>query len=133
MPTRKDRAKLKVVEQAETEVRDKPERRRFTAAYKSRILSELEAAPPGGKAAILRREGLYSSAVHKWRAAADQDDREKRKAGRKKNALTAENRKLRQQNMRLQKQLFKANQVIELQKKVSEILGVTLEELSDDE
>jgi cell shape-determining protein MreC len=120
-----------MVARPDIEFREKPKRRTFTAAYKSRILSELSAAPPGGVAAILRREGLYSSTVQKWRAA--REDQQKRKAGRKKNPLTAENRKLKEELVRMRKQLNTANKIIELQKKVSEILGVTLNQIEEDE
>lgn len=50
---------------------DRPRRRSFTAAYKAAILAEYEAAEPGGKGAILRREGLYSSHLIEWRRARD--------------------------------------------------------------
>src|SRR5258708_14018022 len=46
---------------------DQPKRRTFTAAYKTRILDEYDAAPAGEKGAILRREGLYDSSVQRWR------------------------------------------------------------------
>ena len=51
---------------------DRPRRRRtFTAADKVRILSEIDRAGPGGSGAILRREGLYSSALTDWRRQRD--------------------------------------------------------------
>lgn len=133
--TGKQRADLRMVARPDIEFREKPKRRTYTAAYKTRILSELDAAPPGGIAAILRREGLYSSTVQKWRAAQEESRprRQKQKAGRKKNPLTAENRKLREELARMRKHLNTANKIIELQKKVSEILGVTLETIEDDE
>src|SRR5258708_6619844 len=46
---------------------ERPKRRTFTAAYKTRILDEYDAAPAGEKGAILRREGLYDSSVQRWR------------------------------------------------------------------
>ena len=97
MPARKKRTDLKVVAgDPQTEVKEKPERRTFTAAYKVRILGELDAAPSGGMAAILRREGLYNSTIQKWRAEAARqkwESRRENRAGRKKNPLTDENRK----------------------------------------
>jgi hypothetical protein len=135
MPARKKRTDLKVVAgDPQTEVKEKPERRTFTAAYKVRILGELDAAPSGGMAAILRREGLYNSTIQKWRAEAARqkwESRRENRAGRKKNPLTDENRKLKEELARARKQLYKANKIIELQKKVSEILGVTLEPIED--
>jgi len=47
---------------------DRPKRRRFTAEYKLKILAETEACKGTGQvAAILRREGLYHSAIQEWR------------------------------------------------------------------
>jgi len=50
---------------------DRPKRRVFTAEYKAAILAEYEAAERGGRGAILRREGLYSSHIVEWRRAAE--------------------------------------------------------------
>ncbi|WP_201329298.1 hypothetical protein [Nostocoides australiense] len=50
---------------------DRPKRRVFTAEYKARILAEYDAAEHGGRGAVLRREGLYSSHIVEWRRAAD--------------------------------------------------------------
>jgi transposase-like protein len=53
---------------ASPELSDHPRRRRFTAQDKLRILAEADgAAATGGIGAILRREGLYSSALTNWR------------------------------------------------------------------
>jgi len=50
------------------EVKVKPERRRFTADYKLRILAEADnCTGPGQIGALLRREGLYSSNLNQWR------------------------------------------------------------------
>ena len=49
---------------------DRPRRRAFTAEYKLQFLAEYEAADPGERGAILRREGLYSSHIVEWRKAA---------------------------------------------------------------
>lgn len=48
---------------------ERPKRRSFTADYKERIVAEYDATPEGGKAAVLRRGGLYSSHVIEWRRA----------------------------------------------------------------
>ncbi len=55
--------------QVDVEVAAKPKRQTFTAAYKLRILEEIDAVGPGGQGAILRREALYSSHISEWRAA----------------------------------------------------------------
>jgi transposase-like protein len=111
-----------------TEVEERPQRRKFTAAYKARILKEAEAASDGETAALLRREGLYASHLYKWRKERDLAALEPKKRGRKANPLLAENKKLQAKNARLEKQLEQANAIIELQKKIAKILGDTLEE-----
>ena len=125
------------------EVVDRPVRRHFTAAYKQRILTEVDAAADTGTIGrILRREGLYSSHLASWRKTRDQSQRsalEPKKRGPKpapKNPLQSENAKLMRENARLNKKLRRAELIIDLQKKVSQILGITLpvlEESDDDE
>jgi len=117
----------------ETEVVERAVRRTFTAAYKSRILREVEAAPAGKAASILRREGLYSSHLQKWRTEEDKHAAERKKRGPKSNPLAAEVKRQREEIARLEKRLVKAGHIIELQKKIAEIMEVTLEEIPDDE
>src|SRR3954453_15855951 len=50
---------------------DRPRRRSFTAEYKLAIVAEYDRLPAGEKGALLRREGLYSSHIIKWRRARD--------------------------------------------------------------
>lgn len=58
----------KTVPMPDPEVRERPLRRTFTAAYKLRIVEEANAATePGAVGALLRREGLYSSHLVEWR------------------------------------------------------------------
>ena len=125
------------------EVVQRPVRRRFTADYKQRILAEVDAAADTRTVGrILRREGLYSSHLANWRKTRDQSQRaafEPKKRGPKpspKNPLQAENAKLTREITRLNKKLRRAELIIDLQKKVSQILGITLpvlEESDDDE
>lgn len=91
---------------------------------------------------ILRREGLYYSHLSKWRKTRDQSQRnalEPQKRGPKpapNNPLQAENTKLTRENLKLSKKLRRAELIIDLQKKVSQILGITLpvlEESDDDD
>jgi transposase len=117
----------------ETEVVEKAARRRFTAAYKSKILREADAAAPGQVAAMLRREGLYSSHLQKWRREESRLAHEARKRGPKANPLAAEVKRLRAENERLEKRLTKAGHIIELQKKIAEIMDVNLDKIPDDE
>ncbi len=124
MPSKQKSGNLKVVE-VPTEVVEKATRRTFTKAYKARILREIEAAPEGSIGSILRREGLYSSHLAKWRSAASLEER---KRGPKKNPLTKEIQRLKQENKKLELRLAQANEIIDLQKKISKILGRTLQE-----
>src|SRR5208282_5642824 len=87
----------------EIEVAERAVRRTFNAAYKSKILREADAAAPGTVAAILRREGLYSSHLQKWRSEESKRAQEARKRGPKTNPLAAEVRRLREENARLEK------------------------------
>jgi transposase len=111
------------------EVVAKAKRRRFTAAYKQQILAMADtAAEHGGIGALLRREGLYSSHLTKWRrerAASIRQGLEPRKRGpkSKRNPLTEENEKLQRANERLTEQLRKAEIIIDVQKKVGALLG----------
>jgi transposase len=112
------------------EVPSKQLRRRFSATYKRRILQEVEGCGPGGIAALLRREGLYSSHLTTWkhqRQSGEVAGLEPRKRGRKaivRNPLTGENEKLRRDNDRLQKRLHQAETIIGVQKKLCELLGL---------
>ena len=58
-------------ERPDPEVPEKARRRSFTAQYKLDVVAEYDAAAAGGKGAVLRREGLYSSHVTGWRRARD--------------------------------------------------------------
>jgi len=111
------------------EVVAKAKRRRFTAEYKQQILTKADAAAEhGGIGALLRREGLYSSHLGKWRRerkASIRQGLEPRKRGpkSKRNPLTEENQKLQRANDRLSEQLRKAEIIIDVQKKVGALLG----------
>ena len=84
--------------------------------------------------ALLRREGLYSSHLTSWRKQRDKGELEgltPKKRGRKAkpiNPLTRKVRELEVENRRLKKQLDRAETIITFQKKLSEILGIPLEE-----
>ena len=118
-------------------------RRRFSAAYRQQILAEVDAAAgKGAVGRILRREGLYSSALTSWRKARAHAERlalEPKKRGPKptpENPLQAENTKLQRENTKLHQKLRTAELMIDLQKKVSQLLGITLpvlEQSDDDE
>lgn len=114
-------------------VPEKPVRRRFTAEYKLRILREADrCTQPGQLGALLRREGLYSSHLTTWRQQRDEGTLAgltPKRRGRKASPdapLVAENDQLRRENQRLTVKLRQAETIIEVQKKLSEILGVPL-------
>ncbi|MGH9651274.1 MAG: transposase [Terriglobales bacterium] len=120
------------------EVPAKPQRRKFSAEDKKRILEETErASGRGGIGAILRREGIYSSTLHGWRkerdAAVRQAFSQKRGPRPKRSPLAGENEKLRRQNQRLQEELDKAHIIIDVQKKVAKLLGHPISETPDEE
>jgi transposase len=114
------------------EVPEKKRRRKFTAKYKLSILSEADlCAEPGQIGALLRREGLYSSHLTTWRRQKEQgllDALSPKKRGRKKNPtnpLADKVARLEKDNRRLQQKLKQAELIIEAQKKMSEILGIS--------
>ena len=124
---------------ASPELTARPHRRIFTARDKLRILAETDrAADTGGIAAILRREGLYSSALTDWRRQRDAGALGALtpvKRGPKiaePNPLAAEVALLQKENARLALRLKRAEAVMAVQKKVAELLGIPLEP-SDDE
>ncbi len=116
-----------------TEVPEKPERRRFTAEYKLRILAETDGCTEMGQLGeLLRREGLYSSLLSTWRKQRDEGvlagltpKRRGRKA-KPKNPLAEKMTRLERENERLKTKLRQAELVIDVQKKVSEMLSITL-------
>jgi len=115
-------------------VLEKPVRRRFTAEYKLRILHEADqCTAPGQLGTLLRREGLYSSLLGTWRQQRDQGTLAgltPKRRGRKPNpdaSLIAENQRLLRETQRLAAKLRQAETIIEVQKKLSEILGIPLQ------
>jgi len=115
-------------EGTKTEVVAKAKRRQHPAEYKLRILREVEGCKGTGEVgALLRREGLYSSLVSKWR-----EQRERgsltglsgHRHGPKVDANAGELARLQRENKRLQEQLERAELIIDVQKKVARLLGV---------
>ena len=108
------------------EVPAKARSRRYSASYKARVLAEYESLDRAGKGALLRREGLYTSLISAWRAQRDQAAMAAlaKPAGRPPaDPAERENAKLRKENERLQAELDKARKVIEVQGKLSALLG----------
>lgn len=103
-------------------------RRRFTAAYKQRILAEAEACTERGElGALLRREGLYSSHLTRWREQRRAGQLEPQKRGRKANSRAAEVARLQRENERLKAQLERAELVIDTQKKLCQLFNLPSE------
>lgn len=118
----------------DSEVPEKAVRRRYTAAYKLRILREAEGCKETGQySVLLRREGLYSSHLTTWRRQAEQGRLEAlspRKRGpkvQKPHPLVKRVETLEKENQQLRHQLKQAETIIEVQKKISEILHLSLD------
>lgn len=106
-----------------------PQRRRFSAEYRMRILKEADACTQRGElGALLRREGLYSSHLVDWRRQRDEGVLHAltpRRRGRKpEHPAVVENQQLRRENAHLNEELTKARLVIDVQGKVSALLGL---------
>ena len=118
------------------EVPAKAKRRRFGSEYRLKILKEADACKGSGEiGALLRREGLYSSQLTLWRRQREQGALEglrARKRGPKPKAVDPRVKQLEKENARLQRKLKQADTIIEVQKKVAEILGIPLRTLGDD-
>ena len=115
---------------AQTEVAAKAQRRRFTAAEKLRVLREADGCTkPGELSALLRREGLYSSHLSTWRAARSRGELAgltPRRRGPQAKPVDPRDKKiaeLERETRRLQARLERAEGLIELQKKIAQILG----------
>jgi transposase-like protein len=108
------------------EVPAKAQKRAFSASYKARILAEYETLDKAGRGALLRREGLYSSLIFIWQKQRDRGAREglSRPVGRPQaDPRDRDNALLRKENERLRADLDKARRVIEVQGKLSVLLG----------
>tara|TARA_R110002072_G_C7906034_1_gene529956 strand:- start:1075 stop:1503 length:429 start_codon:yes stop_codon:yes gene_type:complete len=114
------------------ETLERPKRRSFTADYKQRILEEADAAAanPGAIGALLRREGLYSSHLAKWRSDRASEGLSglapKRRGPVRQKPAASQNQvaKLERENARLKHRLKQAETIIEFQKKLNDLLGI---------
>ena len=108
------------------EVPAKARTRTWSAAHKARILAEYESLDKAGKGALLRREGIYSSLISAWRLQRDQGALPAlaKPAGRPQaDPVDRENVRLRARVTRLEAELDRARRVIEVQGKLSALLG----------
>lgn len=117
----------------EVEVLAKAKRRRFTLEYKRRILREADRCrKPGELGALLRREGLYSSHLSVWRAAREQGKlggqgtRKRGPEAKPPDPREKQMVQLKREIARWQKRAERAEALVEVQKKLSELLGVEL-------
>ena len=121
----------------EPEVSEQAKRRRFTAEYKLRIVREADACKGDGDvAALLRREGLYSSLLSAWRRQRDEIAKvglASRKRGRKAKAVDPRMKELERENARLKRRLTRVETMLTIQKKASELLGIPLNPPDNDE
>lgn len=129
-----------VAEAVDPEVVEKAQRRRFTAEYKLRVLREAEVcSEPGEVGALLRHEGLYSSHLSAWRQQRDRGllgamaSKRRGPKAKRNDPLAKENAKLRREKAALERKLRQAELIIDIQKKASEILGIPLKTLEDDD
>lgn len=110
------------------EVTLKAKRRTFPAEYKLRILNEAaQCRQPSERGALLRREGLYSSHLTNWRRELRDgalNGLQPKKRGPKSDPLAVENAQLKREIARLQAKLERAETIIEVQKKLSQLLGL---------
>ena len=115
---------------------ERPLRRTFTTEYKQRILRQADAALASGEegsiGALLRREGLWSSHLTSWRRLRDRGELGGLKAKKRgpkpapRNPLADENARQHHQIARLEAELEKAKVIIDVQKKLSLLLGITM-------
>ena len=120
------------------EVAEKKSRRRFSAKYKLRILQEADnCTEPGQLGALLRRQGLYSSNLTTWKKQREQGmltGLAPKKRGRKnkpKNPLAEQIARLEKENRKLRLKLKQAETIIDVQKKVSQMLAIS-QDLNDE-
>ena len=117
-------------EGTKTEVVVKAKRRHHPAEYKLRVLQEIDECKGKGEVgALLRREGLYSSLVSKWREQREEDSLtglSGHRRGPKVDANAVAVARLQRENKRLQEKLERAEIIIDVQKKVARLLGVSL-------
>ena len=120
------------------EVEAKPKRRKFTAAYRLRILEEADRCQnPGEIGQLLRREGLYSSHLSSWRKARRQGSlaslapKKRGVKAKARNPLEPKVRQLEAKVARLEAELEKAHTILDVQEKVAGLLGFSLESGKD--
>ena len=122
----------------EVEVLAKPQRRKFPVDYKLRILREADRCKrPGEMGALLRREGLYWSTLSRWRVAREKGELSgagAKKRGPMRKPVDERDKRiteLEREVKRFRARAERAEALVEVQKKVSELLGVELPETDE--
>jgi len=137
----KEKQKLMPVQKiSNPEVFEKPRKRRFTAEYKLKILGEADACQDDGEiGTLLRREGLYSSYLTAWRRQREEGTlgalgpKKRGRKSKRTDPLAVEVQKLKKENQKLKKRLMQTETIIEVQKKMSEALGIPLKSPEEEE
>ena len=112
-------------ERPDPEVPERARRRTFTAQYKLEVLAAYDAAGPGEKGAILRREGLYSSHIVDWRRSRDAGALAGPARPRGRPAADprdAQIARLRKEKAKLEQELARARFVVDVQSKLHALL-----------
>ncbi len=122
------------------EVFEKPQKRRFSAEYKLKILREADTCQDGGEiGALLRREGIYSSYLTAWRRQQEEGTlnalgpQKRGRKGKRKDPLATRVEELERENQKLKKRLKQTETIIEVQKKISEALGIPAKSPEEEE
>jgi len=121
------------------EVLEKPVRRQFTAAYKLEMVEAADRCSEVGEiGALLRREGLYSSQLSTWHHQRQQGQLQAladNKRGRKAtipHPVQQELEQLRRENQQLRHKMQQAELIIDIQKKASQLMGISLSPINHD-
>jgi transposase-like protein len=117
---------------SDSEVEPRVTRRRFTAAEKARILQAYEEGSAIERAALCRRERIYSSHIASWRKQLSSGKPLDAKRGAKPNPLGVENTRLKKEIITLEKRLAKAEQVLDIQGKVYAVLQAVAGKSADE-
>jgi transposase len=122
-----------VIRRPDPEVPEKKARRQYTAKYKLKVLEEVDACNDSGQIGeVLRREGLYYSNIRTWRQQRQKgilhglSPKRRGQKARERSPLAIRVAELERENKRLTEKLRKAEAIIEVQKKISEILGIPM-------
>ncbi len=115
-----------------SEITERPKRRSFPLAEKRRIVAAADACLPGTLGALLRREGIYSSLLARWRRQRDGGNFDavalRRRSSQKseEQVLQRRNAELEVENRKLKRRLERAELIVGIQKKAAGLLGIEL-------